>query len=405
MRNYAYKLIGEGGVRLLSTVFLLILARLVGAAEFGVYSTAFAFATVFAILVDLGTNPIVTREIARWPDKRPQIIASVNFLKTVMALIMWLMLWVSTLILHMTLAKARLVHWLGWVAIGTAFTEYFSAIFTGVERMAWEAVLKIASKSVVILAALVVLFRTHDVYQTVRAMGAFSILGIAVGALIVQIRLGSFGWSLDAPYLRRLLRQSLPVFGCMAFLILYDSQDILLLNYFKVPDHDIGLFAMALKVIDVIKVLPVLLASTFLPSLSRHAQVSPVDFFKRAGELIRNAAIGFPLLAAVIAVFSAAIIHILYGPGYSAAVPVLRWLLVGFLVMAFNLILMQILIALDMERQLLISSGLLCISHIAACTFWIPRWGILGACYALILSEMIYLTAQGYWVLRVHQSA
>src|SRR5256885_13539607 len=96
MRNYAYKLVGEIGARLLSTVFLLVLARVVGASEFGVYSTALAFATIFSIFIDLGTNPIVTREIARYPDKRPRIIASVNFLKTLTAVAMLGCLWLTT---------------------------------------------------------------------------------------------------------------------------------------------------------------------------------------------------------------------------------------------------------------------------------------------------------------------
>src|SRR5437016_3278274 len=96
MKNYAYKLAGEFGVRLLSTIFMLVLARAVGASDFGIYSTAFAFASVFSILIDLGTNPIITREIARHPHKRPQIIASVNFLKTITAVIMLLSLWLVT---------------------------------------------------------------------------------------------------------------------------------------------------------------------------------------------------------------------------------------------------------------------------------------------------------------------
>src|SRR5712691_6747759 len=122
MKNYAYKLAGEFGARLLSTVFLLFLARFVGAAEFGVYSTAFAFASVFIILVDLGTNSILTREIARYPETRPQIIASVNFLKTVTAVVMLSCLWLFSLAIHLPWEKARLVHWFGWVVIGTAFT-------------------------------------------------------------------------------------------------------------------------------------------------------------------------------------------------------------------------------------------------------------------------------------------
>src|SRR5688500_2042854 len=113
MKNYAYKLAGEVGVRVLSTGFLLLLARVVGASDFGVYSTSFAFASVFAILMDLGTNPLVTREIARYPDKRTHIIASVNFLKLFTAIVMLLCLWIITQLVDMPWEKARLVPWLG----------------------------------------------------------------------------------------------------------------------------------------------------------------------------------------------------------------------------------------------------------------------------------------------------
>src|SRR6266513_219369 len=118
MKNYAYKLTGEICVRLLSTIFLLVLARIVGAAEFGVYSTALAFATVFSILIDLGTNQIVTREIARYPHKRSQIIASVNFLKAITSILMLLCLGFASAAVHLSVEKVRLVHWFGWVVVG-----------------------------------------------------------------------------------------------------------------------------------------------------------------------------------------------------------------------------------------------------------------------------------------------
>jgi O-antigen/teichoic acid export membrane protein len=150
--------------------------------------------------------------------------------------------------------------------------------------------------------------------------------------------------------------------------------------------------------------LPVLLASTFLPSLSRDAHVSLNVFFEHAGELIRNAGIGFSLLAAALYIFSSGTLHLLYGDGYSAAVPVLRCLLIGFLVMSFNLILMHVLIALDKEKQLVGVAGLLCASHIAACALLIPRHGIMGACYALIIGEVIYLAAQSFLIVRIRQT-
>src|SRR5207237_1101766 len=158
-------------------------------------------------------------------------------------------------------------------------------IFTGLEQMGVEAVLKVISKAIVIIAALAALAHTHALFPTVKVMGLFSILSIIIGAILIHHRIGTFGFRADLPYLRRLLIQSLPIFGSWSFLTLYDSQDILILNYFKIADAQIGLFALAIKIIDVLKIFPVLLVSTFFPSLARHAHQSREAFKDRAWRL------------------------------------------------------------------------------------------------------------------------
>jgi GT2 family glycosyltransferase/O-antigen/teichoic acid export membrane protein len=404
MKNYAFKLAGEFGVRLLSTIFLLVLARMVGASDFGIYSTAFAFASIFLILVDLGTNPIVTREIARSPQNRPQIIASVTYLKTITAIFMLVCLAVVGRAVQLPWEKARLVHWFGWVVIGTAFTEYYSAIFTGLEQMAAEAVLKVVCKGIVILAALFILLHTHNVLPTVKMMGLSSIASVLIGTLIVRYRIGKIGFTADWIYLKRLLTQSLPIFGSLAFLTLYDSQDILILNFFKVADHRIGLFALAVKIIDVLKIFPVLLASAYFPSLARQAHLSRRAFIERAKELLSYAAFGLPLLTAIMYILAPTIIRTLYGRTYLEAVPALRLLLIGFLVMAFNVVLLQLLIALDREKESFVSSMVVCLTNLVVSAYLVPRYDMLGTCYALIASEVFYLFVQGYLVKQAYSS-
>jgi FkbM family methyltransferase len=404
MKNYAYKLAGEIGVRLLSTIFLLVLARTVGAADFGVYSTAFAFAAVFGIIVDLGTNPFITREIARYPQKRSQIIASVNFLKIITSLAMMACVGIATWLLQWPEEKMQLIHWFSWVVVATAFTEYLGAIFTGLEQMGMEALLKVIGKGVVVAAALTALLFTKEMEFTVKIMAVFSIASIALCAFLARYQLGTFGFRPDGPYLRELLRRSLPIGGALGFLILYGSQSILILNYFKVADHDIGLFAGGMKIIDVLKVLPVLLASTFFPSLARHAQISKAIFYERGRELMGYAVLGFPVLTAICYLLAPSIIHLLYGPGYSDAVHPLRILLIGFLIMSFNLILLYILISLDREKEALLSSAVLCVSNLAANLIFVPSWGILGCAYALVLSEVVYLITQSVLVTKAYTS-
>ena len=156
--------------------------------------------------------------------------------------------------------------------------------------------------------------------------GGGAVLSIIVGSLILFFRFGRFGLAFDPPWMRVLLRSSAPLFGAVVFWLLYDNQDILLLNYFKVPDDQIGLFAAAIKIIDVLKVLPVLLTSVSFPILARLAS-QPDAFRQKARSLIGWTLASFPLIVGGMYVLSPWVIQLLYGHAYIQATPLLRTLL------------------------------------------------------------------------------
>src|ERR1035437_6632420 len=100
--KFSQKVLGEGGVRLLSTLFILFLARRIGAENFGRYSSAMAFASICVIIVDLGTNGILTREIARHPANRIVLASSSHFLKLVASVCAWFILLAVTFVFRFT---------------------------------------------------------------------------------------------------------------------------------------------------------------------------------------------------------------------------------------------------------------------------------------------------------------
>jgi O-antigen/teichoic acid export membrane protein len=391
MKNYIYKLCGEFGLRIFSTAFLLVLARTVGTDEFGLYASASAFASIFMIFVDLGLNPIVTREIARDPAKRSEIVASVNALKTVTALGMLVALAVVPQLLGMPAEKSQIIHWLGWFVVGTAFIDYLSAIFTGLEQMKAEAVLKVISKAIVILTGLIVLVNTRSLLLTVQALAVASVISIIVGAVLVRSRLGTFGFRWNGSYVGALLKLSFPIFGSWAFLVLYDSLHVLMLNLFKTPNESVGLFAAALKIVDVIKIFPILLAGAYFPSLSRLARNDLDAFHRQTREILRYAFVGLPILVGGTYFFAPRILGLLYGPQYLGATSFLRLLLVGFLFLSFNQIAVHWLLALDRERQALYGSVSLCLSSIIFNVLLVQRFGVPGTCYAFVFSNVVHL--------------
>jgi O-antigen/teichoic acid export membrane protein len=187
---------------------------------------------------------------------------------------------------------------------------------------------------------------------------------------------------------------SAPLFGSLFFWMFYDNQDVLLLNYFHVPTREIGLFSAAIKIVDVLKVLPVLWTGVFFPRLARASAELPADFSRHGGRLVRDMALGATGMALLLVLLARWIPGILFGAEFAAAGSLLIVLLVAFIGICLNHVLMHILIARDRERQLLIGAVLVCGTNLAGGCLLVPRYGVIGICYALIISEACYLVYQ-----------
>jgi len=388
--KFSQKLIGEGGLRLISTLFVLLLARRVGAEDFGRYSSAMAFAALCIVFVDLGTNAILTREIARRPVHRIQMAQSSHLLKVMASIGSWGILFLATHLLHFSAEQRFLTLCLGIVVIGQTLAEYFSALLNGIEEMGWEAFLKVFSRAIALGFAFWALAAGKPLHVIVIAMAWGAILGYTASVVIVRYRFGSFGFELDTVFLKTLLRACLPLFGCVMFWILYDSQDIILLNYFHFPQRDIGLFSAAMKIIDVLRVYPVLVMGVFFPVLSRLQGSDPEAFRLKQRRLFIFMTWSLLLLAFTIYLGAPAIVRVLYKEDYMPAAAFLRLLLPALVGMGLTHVQMQLLITLNQERKLFAGAFLTCACNLLLAWFLLPRLGVPGVCYALLGSEMIY---------------
>lgn len=387
---FSQKLLGEAGLRLISTLFVLLLARHLGAVDFGRYSTAMAYAAVCIVFVDLGTNAILTREIARHSDQRTRIAETSHLLKILASVVSWLILLAVSYALRFHSQERRLTLCLGVVVIGQTLTEYFSALLNGIEEMGWEAVLKVLCRVVSLGLGFAALFSGKSVESIAAALAWGTLASYAVATCIVKYRFGSFGLGLDVEFLKTLFRACLPLFGCVLFWVLYDSQDILLLNYFHFPQREIGLFSAAMKVVDVLRVYPVLMLGVFFPALSRLHLSDPAAFRHKQRRLLLFMAGSLVALASAAYAAAPWVIRILYKSDFAPATDLLRRLLPALVVMGLTYTQMQILIALNQERKLFFIAMSTCVCNLLFAWILLPRLGVPGACYALLGSELVY---------------
>ncbi|MFA5975323.1 MAG: flippase [Elusimicrobiota bacterium] len=393
MRNFTSKLIGEGGVRVFSALFIFLLARTLGAAAFGFYSTAFAFASLFLIVVDLGLNSIVTREIARHAPERTAILRSANTIKFSAALLAIVCVHFLSGGYPFARTHRLLVDTVAIMVVTYSLIDYMGAALAGKEEMGWEACLRTLCRMIVATCGILVLYRTRSLIHVTLSMSIASVFSLGLGMVILRARFGGFPLGWDSVMARRLFSSSLPLLGSVVFWILYDNQDILLLNHYHVAAKDIGLYVSATKIIDVLKVAPVLLAGAFFPALSRYAHEHE-SFLNNTRALLAYAILLLFVIAGSAFLAAPFLETLLYGPQFSEATPLLRILLVAFAAVFLNHLCLQLLIAKDCERQLLLGTVIACVSKLLFNIWLIPRYGTHGACYSLVASAFIYLAFQ-----------
>ena len=82
-KNTFWLTVSNLGGRLLRAVIIIYSARVLGAAEWGLFSYAVSFVALITVFADFGIGPILTREASRTNDplKRSQIVSTTFFLK------------------------------------------------------------------------------------------------------------------------------------------------------------------------------------------------------------------------------------------------------------------------------------------------------------------------------------
>ena len=390
-RNALAKVLGEIANRGGGLLFYFLLARWLGSEAFGRYSFAFSYATLFGVLVDLGTNVILTRYIARRPDQLAELVPRVNGLKIASSAVFLGALAISVLLSARSREAAGLILALGILVAGTLVFESLSAVMSGLERMEVEALSKTLNRAGLLAGAAAGYWTTHTLNGTVVGL----LVGMALGlgaAYVLLMRLGAplaVRW--DGPWNRALLAQSLPLVVAWVFWNLYDNQDVVVLAYMGLPAAAVGHFAASMKLIDALRGLPVLISGAVFPLLSTAAAADRARFERLAVFLLHAVSCAALPIALAASALAPTVVRWIYGPGFEPAADALRvasWAVVGIFV---NHALISLLVALDLQRRTIAGAAGAAVVNLAALVLLTPRYGLRGAAAALVISEGVFL--------------
>jgi O-antigen/teichoic acid export membrane protein len=311
-------------VRLLANAILfIIVARVYGPVEFGQLTASYTTSAIFLLFADFGFDMLLTWEVARRRGDASEIAHKYFSSKLLFATSASAVMAITTTLTSVS----NETHTLMWIFSGyvfvSALANFCYALFRGFEQFQLEARITFVV-NLLMLIAVVVIGSLHGPLFIVALVFVFSrVLALVMGIFVSRGLVAITRFRFVFPSREDLSR--IAVFGFHAiFATLFFQQDTILLSIWR-GDRDVGIYQAAFKLIVVIFIIPDVLLTTLLPTLTR-AFEEDYSRWEELGRLLNKTLLLVGLPAVVVLWTSAdLVIPLVFGPDtFGEAVPVLQ---------------------------------------------------------------------------------
>jgi len=398
VRNSAWGVVSEAAGGACFFVAFVLIARYLGASQFGVFSFVLAVVGVLQVVADFGLTNILIRDMARDQASAGKIFAAASLLVGFFSLAILLIMG----LLSYWWAASSEVFWacliVGVAAVINFQAVVFAAVCRAREEMGFNAAAHVSHKVLILLLVAGAIRLDGGI---VGIMLAFLLAGVYQYLFyysVVRARYFALSWRFDPPYWKYLLVQSHMVGTAMVFRRSVAHLGTLLLTALSTPQAA-GLFSAAYRIMHVIDMLPLTLSLPLFPPFSRLAENSSQRLFQALGDAMRVfAIIGFPVFALVL-LLAPEIIRLAFGPAYQAAVPVLQILSLAIFLIFPTGLYVYAFSALHRQRAYTISTGVCLIVGVVVGIVLIPLFSERGAGIAIAAGELAFFIT-GFTLLR-----
>lgn len=375
------------------------LARVLGPSGWGPVLAAQAFGNWLVLVLEFGFELSGARAVSQarlTPDAVATVVHGVQSAKTLLTVAVIPLVFLA----FVGIAEVRQYGvLLGW-ALAFAVTRGFSPLwfFQGIERVQGAVAVDATTRALAALGVFWLVRGPGDGWRVIALQAAFGALSLVVLTTWLGRHVPLRGPRLDAA-IETLLR-GWTVFACRAWSGLYIQANTLLLSALAAPAI-VGFFGGAERIVRAAISMLQPLTQVFLP------RVSFLQSADRAAaeHTVRRSLVGIGLLGVVMglcAVLGAPIlVHVILGPGYDSAIPVLRMLGALPVLVAVNTVL-GLYWALPFGRDKLFLGSIVAagLTNVVLAIVLVPRWGATGMGLSATIAEVVVLGVLGPAYLR-----
>jgi O-antigen/teichoic acid export membrane protein len=378
----------------LGLVVAALLARFLGPEQYGVWSYAIAFASLFGIIASLGLDGVVVRELVTSPERRDEILGSAFLLKLCGGILAFVVA-ITTIV--MLKPSDRLMQILLVLTAGSFIFEAFGVIdlffqyrvsskYSILSKDAAFVLVTALRLGLIVTGASLVAFAATTLVE--------AILGATFLAFAYVLRGESFrNWRGSVLVASRLMRDSWPLAFSGLAIMIYMRIDQIMLGEL-IGQRQVGWYAAALRLSELWYFVPIAIAGSMFPRIVDLRRSNVQEYERRIQQLydfLTWLSIGGALLISLIAV---PVIRLLYGDLYLEAAKILRIHVWTGVFVTLGIASGKYLLAENLAMVVLFRSVAGAVLNVLLNVVLIRGYGVIGAAISTLIAQM--LAAYGF---------
>ncbi len=376
------------GGRLIKAGVIVYGARVLGTAGWGVFSYAITLAGFLTLFMDPGINGIVMRDTAKVDDAERRAIFSTTFALKLAFLLLGVAVIIFVAPSFSTLPGAKAL--LPIVAIILALDtlrEFFTSLARGMEKMEFDAAIFLLTNLGILVFGFVFLSTIKTPAAFAWAYVAGDVLGIALAVFIVRSYFKKLSTYFSPSLIAPILRSAWPFAITGALGLLLTNTDILIISWIQSASA-VGIYSSAIRVIQVLYLIPMVFQFSTLPLFSRFANRDNAKFRAALEQTI-----GFIFFASVPlalggAVLGTQIMSFIFGAAYAAGGLSFKILAVGLMFDFPAVVISSAVFAYNHQKGLIATSAIGGIVNVGLDILLIPLFGIAGSAVATLAAQV-----------------
>ncbi|MCX8073397.1 MAG: flippase [Candidatus Binatia bacterium] len=365
---------------------MIVLARMLGAEQFGIYAFVGAVMFFLGFLSDLGMERVLTRELAARPHDAPVLLGTALWLRLGLGLVAasvsfvlgWAFRWDRTTFVCLSLAAAALPF--GFDLLARAYFQSRLQVRT------YYAISVLGSVSFLILV--LCCWRWKPSVTAVFIVGLANALLFALIFLLAVRSYVRISPVLVVEHARLLLREASQV-GLLALLFMTALRIDQIFLFHLRGAQDVGEYAAAVRLTEALGMFSEAMMLSLFPLLAASHRSNPRVFRHRYLTGFRYLAAAGVSLALAISLIAPEALRLIFGETYEAAWPA-AVLLSWNMVLAFlGSVYVNVFLIHGWYRLLLVVSAVSVAVNIVLNLLWIPPYGGVGAAAATFISSLV----------------